>query len=247
MRKETGVTTGLAQLGEKLRESENGITDLYDKIIQFVVKYTKSSQGGLFVWNNDNEKDEFLELVACYAFDRKKYLNRRIGKGEGMVGQCFLEGEMTHLNCVPDDFAKITSGLGEASPNSVLVIPIKLNDKMYGVIELLSFGKFQLHEIEFLQKAAESIASVISTAKINDRTRVLLEQAQQQAEELRSQEEEMRQNMEELAATQEEMSRKEREYIHQIEELKNGKVHSNGVHSNGIHSNGVHTNGKVPL
>jgi hypothetical protein len=222
--KRNWATTGLAQLGETLRASERSITELYDQIIHFVVKYTKSNQGALFLLNSDNSKDEYLEMVSCYAYDRKKHLKKRIEKGEGMVGQCFLEREVIYITVVPTNYVKITSGLGEAPPSSLLLVPIKVNDKIYGIIELLSFSNYETHEIEFLTKAAESIASVISTAKINEHTRVLLTQAQQQAEEMRSQEEEMRQNMEELAATQEEMSRKEKEYLNKIEELSNGKM-----------------------
>jgi hypothetical protein len=227
--KRNWATVGLAKLGETLRSSENGITEMYDKIIQFVIKYTNSNQGGLFVLNNDNEQDEFLEMVSCYAYDRKKIMSKRIEKGDGMVGQCFLEGELIYNTVVPQNYVKITSGLGEATPNCLLLVPIKANEKTFGVIELLTFHKYQDHEIEFLMKAAESIASIVSTAKVNDRTRQLLAQAQQQAEEMRSQEEEMRQNMEELSATQEEMSRKEREYQLRIAQLESKGKSSNGV------------------
>ncbi|MFZ6008968.1 MAG: c-type heme family protein [Bacteroidota bacterium] len=220
------VTAGLAQLGETLRENQNGTTTLYDKIIQFVVKYTNSNQAGLFVIGDDNSNnEEYLELVACYAYERKKYLNKRVDKGEGMIGQCFLEGEVIYITQIPKDYVKITSGLGEALPGSLLLIPMKVNDKVYGIIEMLSFNKYEPHEIEFMKKVAENIASVISTAKVNERTRSLLAQAQQQTEEMRSQEEEMRQNMEELAATQEEMARKEREYVSRIKELTEQMSH----------------------
>jgi len=212
-------TSGLAQLGETLRIHLNGSGEMYDQIIKFLVKYTKSNQGGIFILNNDDEKDEFLELVACYAYDRKKHLTRRVEKGEGFVGQCYLEGEGIYIKKVPTDFVKITSGLGGAVPNALVVIPLKINEKIYGVLELMSFNEYEPHEIEFLNKACESVASFISSARLNEKTRLLLERAQQQAEELKAQEEEMRQNMEELSATQEEMSRKEKEYVRRIKDL----------------------------
>jgi PAS domain S-box-containing protein len=102
---------------------------------------------------------------------------------------------------------KITSGLGEALPRNVLVTPMKIEEKVFGVIEIASFQLFRKYEIEFVEKLAESIASTIASAKIAERTTKLLAETQQQAEEMKSQEEEMRQNMEELTATQEGMQR----------------------------------------
>jgi len=213
------ATSGLAQIGEILRSSDN-TKELYDNIIKFVVKYVKSNQGGLFLINDDNEHDLYLELVSCYAFERKKFVQKRVDLGQGLVGQCYMEGARIHLLKIPDGYVHITSGLGGTNPNSLLVIPMKVNDKTYGVIEIASFHKYEEHEIVLVEKFAENIASAVSSVKINESTRILLEKTQQQAEEMRSQEEEMRQNMEELSATQEEMLRKEREYISRIQELE---------------------------
>lgn len=209
-RRRNWSTTGLAQVGDILRASNTSTAELYDSIIRFVVKYSESNQGGLFVLNQDNEADQYLELVACYAFERKKYLTKKVGIGEGLVGQCFVEGERIYLLDVPEEYISITSGLGGANPSALLIVPMKVNEKLYGVIEIASFKKYEDYEIELVEKLAESIASTISTVRTNESTRVLLEKTQQQAEEMRAQEEEMRQNMEELEATQEEMRRKEK-------------------------------------
>ena len=88
------------------------------------------------------------------------------------------------------------------------------------MFEIASFKTFEPYEIEFVRELSEALASFISVNRINEQTKILLEESQQQAEEMRSQEEEMRQNMEELAATQEEMQRKEQEYVSRIEELE---------------------------
>src|SRR5688572_26107937 len=209
-RKRNWSTSGLAQIGELLRTSFTTTQDLFDSIIKFVVKYTKSNQGGLFLLNEENTNQRFLELVACYAYERKKFLDKQIDVGEGLVGQSFLEAQSIYLVEIPEDYVAITSSLGSAKPNALLVMPLKVNSKVFGILELATFGKYEPHEIELVEKLAESIASTISTVRINDSTRILLEKTQQQTEEMRAQEEEMRQNMEELEATQEEMRRKEK-------------------------------------
>jgi transcriptional regulator with GAF, ATPase, and Fis domain len=112
-----------------------------------------------------------------------------------------------------------------------MIIPLKNNGEVMGVIEIAAFKSFDKHVRDFLEKIAESLASTLASAKIHDRTRTLLERTQQQAEEMRSQEEEMRQNMEEMQATQEEFNRrektreeeflhKEKDYLGEIQSLK---------------------------
>ncbi|WP_333819145.1 GAF domain-containing protein [Ohtaekwangia sp.] len=224
-RRRNWSTTGLAQIGEILRTSTSSTEELFDNIIKFVVKYTRSNQGGLFVLNEETEGDHFLELVACYAFERKKFLKKRVAIGEGLVGQTYMEGARIYLVEVPQEYISITSGLGGSNPNALLLVPLKVNERTYGVIELATFGQYQEFEIDLVEKLAESIASTISTVRANESTRVLLERTQQQAEEMRAQEEEMRQNMEELEATQEEMRRKEKH----IQNMLDGEKQRNEI------------------
>jgi PAS domain S-box-containing protein len=157
--------------------------------------------------NDDDPRDVFLEMTACYAYERKKFAERRIAIGEGMTGQVVLEKQTLHRTDIPQDFVKITSGLGAALPRNLIIVPLMLDQKVYGVVEIASFEPIKPYQIEFVEKLGESIAATISSVKGGERTRKLLQETQQQAEQMRSQEEEMRQNMEELTATQEEMQR----------------------------------------
>jgi GAF domain-containing protein len=211
---------GLAKFADILRGNNEKFEILADTIISSLVKYLNANQGGLYVINDTNSSDIYLELIACYAWNKKKYIHQRIDEGEGLVGQAWQENDTLYITDIPKDYIRITSGLGDANPTSLLIIPLAINDEIFGVIELASFNLFEQYHIDFVNKLAESIASTLSTAKTNERTRYLLEQSQQQAEVMRAQEEEMRQNMEEMSATQEEMQRKEVQMHEMIEKMQ---------------------------
>jgi len=115
---------------------------------------------------------------------------------------------------------RITSGLGEATPTAILILPLKFNDKIYGIIELASFAPIEPHQIVLLEKVAESAASSVATIRINQRTKVLLQQSREQSDRMQAQEEMMRQSLEEIQATAEESFRKEQEYLARIAQLE---------------------------
>jgi PAS domain S-box-containing protein len=205
------INEGLTKFAEVLRLNNNNIDALSDQIIQNTVIYLDANQGGLFLLDETDASNPFLELVSSFAYNRKKYLSARIKLGEGLIGTCAIEKEPILLTEVPDEYITITSGLGESNPRCIVLVPLKLEKKVLGVIEIATFTAIQPHQLEFLEKVAESIASTIATVRINMRTEKLLEQSQHQSQVLADQEEEMRQNMEELQATQEESKRREAE------------------------------------
>jgi PAS domain S-box-containing protein len=202
------VNEGQAKLGDVLRSNNTDTQMLADEILRSLIHYVGANQGGIFILHKgDTLKSSWLDLMAAYAYDRKKFLTKRIEVGEGLVGQAALERATIYLKEIPEAYISITSGLGGANPKAIIIVPLMYNDQVYGILELASFREYKPYEVSFIEKIAESIASTLATVQINEHTKNLLEQSQQMTEELRAQEEEVRQNMEELSATQEQMKR----------------------------------------
>jgi len=207
------VAEGLAKFGEILRHNNDDIEKLGYELISNLCRYIESVQGGFFILNDDLEEDKFFELTAHFAYNRKKYNKKRIDFREGLIGRSAFEKNTIYIDEVPDEYVEVTSGLGEANPRTLLIVPLKVNEEVHGVLELASFHYFDKYVIEFVEKVAESIATTISTVKINMKTAQLLNESRAQAERLTQQEEEMRQNMEELQATQEEAAKQSEEFV----------------------------------
>jgi PAS domain S-box-containing protein len=207
------VSAGLSRFGEILREDDSELNELSDKFLSSLVKYINANQGMVFMLNDSDDKEAYLELLSAYAWNRKKFVEKKVTIGEGLIGQAAIEKDKIYITDVPEEFITITSGLGDATPRCVLIVPMISNDELFGVIELASFNALEEYEIEFVEKLAEILASTISRLKTNEQTQKLLRDSQQLTEELRAQEEEMRQNLEEMHATQEEMQQREVERI----------------------------------
>ncbi len=199
--------SGIAQFNDLLRQNNSDIKALSFLIIEHLVEYMDASQGGVFLVEGETEQDKYIAQIAAYAYDRRKYNEKRIEIGEGLIGNCYLEKKPIHLTRVPDDYLEISSGLGSAMPACLYIAPLINDNEVLGFIEIASFVSFEEHQTHFMDKLAANIAATFSTVKLNTRTAELLEESKRRAEEITQQEEEMRQNMEEMQATQEELAR----------------------------------------
>lgn len=199
---------GLAMFSKLLRDNSQDFTQLCNIVIQELAKYVHAQQGGIYTVN-DNLDDKKLILRSWYAYERKKYREKTVEIGEGVLGEAFREKRTVYMKKLPENYLRITSGLGDSEAGCLLVVPLKVNEEVEGMIEIASFKPFETYQVEFVEKVCESVASTLISVKINEKTKQLLENAQVSGEMLRAQEEEMRQNMEELQATQEALHRKE--------------------------------------
>jgi len=202
--KQNWLTKKLAEFSEILRIDNNDISLFAFNLIRYIVNSLEANQGGLFLLNEEKKDDIHIELVASIAYDKRKYLQKRIEYGEGLVGRVILEKKPIYMRLVPEDYILITSGLGSARPRNIILIPLMLSNDVFGVIEIASFSEFEEHQIEFLNKAGQSIAATLSGVKTNVRTAKLLKESQEQRLALAKKEEEMMQNMEVMKQIQQE-------------------------------------------
>lgn len=189
------ASQGIAVFNEVIRDTSNDLEKLTDAVIERLVNYTESNIGGLFIVNEDEYEDKYIELQSFYAYDRHKYLQQIIKPGETLVGQCYVENDTIFVSDVPEDYISISSGLGSDKPKNILIVPLQFNEITYGVVELASFTVFEDYKKEFVEKISETIASAISTAKINARTSKLLEESNEKSKRLEQQEVEARENI----------------------------------------------------
>jgi HAMP domain-containing protein/CheY-like chemotaxis protein/signal transduction histidine kinase len=159
-----------------------------------------AAQHGVFYTMGGGEGSETprLRLLASYAYRERKNVSSDFLLGEGLVGQAALEKERILLTHVPPDYVQIASGLGEAPPLNIVVLPVIFEGGVKAVIELASFEHFNKTHLMFLEQLTESIGIVLNTIEANSRTEDLLRQSQSLARELQSQQEELQQTNEEL-------------------------------------------------
>jgi HAMP domain-containing protein/signal transduction histidine kinase/DNA-binding response OmpR family regulator len=150
-----------------------------------------NAQQGIFYINDAQEGEPVMKLFASYAYRERKSVANVFRAGEGLVGQCALEKERFVLTSVPNDYIKISSGLGEATPLSIVVLPVLFEGQVKAVVELASFHQFSDIHLMFLDQLTDSMGIVLNTIAATMRTEELLKQSQALAEELQSQQAEL--------------------------------------------------------
>jgi CheY-like chemotaxis protein/signal transduction histidine kinase/HAMP domain-containing protein len=223
------LKTNLAKFSNMMQGQKD--LEAVSKLIMSELTPLVSAHHGTFYIMEEENHAPVLKLIASYAYKERKHVGNRFYLGEGLVGQAALEKKPILLTNVPDDYIRITSGLGEAPPRNILVLPVLFEGQVKAVIELASFLPFsQIHQL-FLDQLADSIGVVINMISANMRTAELLEQSQSltlelqsQSEELRTQQEELKKSNAELEAqattlrTSEELLKDQQEELQQVNE-----------------------------
>jgi len=203
------VNDGISHFASFLRSHSKNLTEFSNELIKELVDYTKMEIGGIYLFIQNRRKKNVLKLIASYAYDRNKYIDIELQEREGLPGTCAAEKATIYLEKIPNDYISIATGIGTTPPKSLILIPLKVESRVIGVLELASLEKLDSYKINFFEKLSENIALTIASVQINEKTDKLLTQLQTNSDELRSQEEELRQNLEELEATQEEASKRQ--------------------------------------
>ncbi len=214
------ITKGAALFAEIIRDYSDNLEELSYAIVSKLVNYTDADQGGIFVINENEKNEKSIELLASYAYDRRKMLEKRIPYGVGLVGRCILERETIFMTKIPDNYLNITSGLGDDKPKTLIIVPLIFHEEVYGVVELASFKYLDEYKIKLIEQVSESIASAISMVKINTRTAELLRETKIKSEQSASQEEEIRQNIEEMQAVSDGLNQKLEEVSNTLSAIK---------------------------
>ncbi|MFG2992920.1 HAMP domain-containing protein [Streptomyces sp. NPDC048257] len=128
--------------------------------------------------------------------------------GEGLIGAVAEEKRMILVENTPPGYLKISSGLGEAPPAHVIVLPVLFEGKVLGVIELASFTPFTQIQKDFLSQIAEMIGTSVNTISVNSKTEMLLKQSQEMTEQLRERSDELENRQKALQAANAELEEK---------------------------------------
>jgi len=177
------------------------------RLIMSELTPTVSAHHGAFFLaeSTSGDGDPVLALIASYGYRERKHVANRFELGESLVGQAALEKQQILITGAPPDYIRISSGLGEAAPVNVIVLPIVFEDRVLAVIELASFRPFSDVNRDFLDQLTETIGVVLNSITANMRTEELLEQSQSLTQELQSQSEELQSQQEELKRSNSEL------------------------------------------
>ncbi|MEX2142724.1 MAG: HAMP domain-containing protein [Pirellulales bacterium] len=189
------LKTNLAKFSRMLQGQRDMLT--VGRLILSELAPVVSAQHAVF-YTLDTADTPQLRLLASYAYQKPNAVGQTLALGEGLVGQCALDKQKIVLTSVPPEFIRISSGLGEAAPVNIIVLPILFESQVKAVMELASFNEFNPTHQALLDQLTESIGIVLNTIEANTRTEDLLKQSQSLAKELQSRQEELQQTNQEL-------------------------------------------------
>jgi HAMP domain-containing protein/signal transduction histidine kinase/CheY-like chemotaxis protein len=205
------LKSNLAKFTQML-QGQKDLTTVTKRILSELAMVVNAPHGMFYILEQDeNQENKKLKLFSAYANREEKNVKKEFKIGEGLVGQVAVEKERIILTNVPKNYIKINSGLGEATPLNLIVLPVLFEKEIKAVIELASFEPFSDTHLDFLGQLTDSIGIVLNTIETNSRTEELLTQSQSLADELRKTNEELQDKAHLLAKQKEDVETKNKE------------------------------------
>ncbi|HEX5236341.1 MAG TPA: HAMP domain-containing protein [Silvibacterium sp.] len=180
-----------------------------------------NAQQGL-IYQMESEESSAMLLLSAYASTPEGHLER-VQVGEGLIGQCAIEKRRMLIGDLPDNTEPIRSGLFQAVPQNVIVLPVLFEDQVKAVIELATLSTFTASHLAFLEQLTSSIGIVLNSIEATMQTEALLKQSQQLATELQSQQKELQQKNEQLAQKAQQLAEQNVEVERKNEEIEQAR------------------------
>src|SRR5438874_499579 len=203
------LNTNMARFSGML-QGQRDLKQVSRLIMSELTPLVSAQHGAFFMAEGEAGADAQLRLVASYAYKRRKGIANVFALGEGLVGQAALERKAILITQAPEDYITIGSGLGEAAPVNIVVLPVLFEDQVMAVIEMASFTRFSDAHLTFLEQLSETLGVVLNTIVATMRTEELLQQSQGLTLELQSQSEELQSQRDELERTNQELEEQAR-------------------------------------
>jgi HAMP domain-containing protein/signal transduction histidine kinase/CheY-like chemotaxis protein len=201
------LKTNLAQFTGHMQGGRD-LLDLSRLIVSELTPLVGASQGSFFLSDEDPQGEVSLRRMASYGYRPRKGVPSVFALGEGLVGQVALERSPIMLKDVPGDYIRISSGLGEAPPLNIVILPAVFEEQVLGVVELASFNPFSAVQMQFLEQLMESIGVSLNAIIASSRTQELLVESQRLASELQEKSGELESQQKELQQTNAELEDK---------------------------------------
>jgi len=215
------LKTGQTQLNDQMR-GELDRVKLAKNIISFITTYVEAQVGLFYLLEEPNShQSPYLKIIASYAYTANDKMPNQFLLGEGLVGQAALEQKTLFRTHQPEEYTYIIqSGLSQAVPRYVIIMPFLYDNQVKGVIEIGSTKAPTLIRQQFLEQILPSLGIAVNTAESRTQMQTLLEQSQRQTEELQTQSEELQAQQEEMQQINDELQNGREELQGKQEELQ---------------------------
>ncbi|GAB3678842.1 HAMP domain-containing protein [Actinocorallia lasiicapitis] len=201
------LKTNLARIGG-LMQGHRDLLQVAQLIMNELTPTVSAQYGALYLAEQPTGGEPELVLKAGFGISVSANGDVRFGLGEGIVGQTAMERRTILIQSAPADYIRIKSGLGEAAPSSVIVMPIVFEDQVLGAIELASFGGFTPVHLDFFDQFTETMGVTINAIIANARTESLLAESQRLTQELQERSDELQRQQAELRRSNTELEEK---------------------------------------